>query len=94
MIRILTNQETSLYQINLNNRKYNGMRIRSFPFTRDVIIVRLFREQDSIVPHGDTALRLGDRLIVTGNRLVYQNTLEEYLSEKHTYKEKQQLQSI
>ncbi len=67
VIRILTNQETSLYQINLNNRKYNGMRIRSFPFTGDVIFVRLFREQDSIVPHGDTALRLGDRLIVTGS---------------------------
>lgn len=67
VIRILTNQETSLYQINLNNRKYSGMRIRSFPFTGDVIFVRLFREQDSIVPHGDTALRLGDRLIVTGS---------------------------
>ncbi|MFW5436067.1 cation:proton antiporter [Paenibacillus apiarius] len=67
VIRILSNQETSLYQIDLNNRKYDGMRIRSFPFTGDVIFVRLFRDQDSIVPHGDTTLKLGDRLIMTGS---------------------------
>ncbi|MCY9128023.1 hypothetical protein MOE95_17175, partial [Bacillus spizizenii] len=33
-----------------------------------VIFVRIFRGVDSIVPHGDTRLKLGDRLIVTGSR--------------------------
>ncbi|MGP4076941.1 TrkA C-terminal domain-containing protein, partial [Halobacillus sp. K22] len=28
---------------------------------------RIFRGKDSIVPHGDTELKLGDRLIVTGS---------------------------
>ena len=68
VIRILTNQETMLYQINLNNSKYDNILLRNFPFTGDIIFVRIFRGKDSIVPHGDTDLKLGDRLIVTGSR--------------------------
>ncbi|MCA1031092.1 monovalent cation:proton antiporter family protein [Bacillus timonensis] len=68
VMSILTNQETSLHQINMNNYKYNGILLRNFPFTGDVIFVRIFRGKDSIVPHGDTELKMGDRLIVTGSR--------------------------
>ncbi|PZI17319.1 hypothetical protein C7Q93_13820, partial [Staphylococcus aureus] len=31
-----------------------------------IIFVRIIRNNESIVPHGDTQLRYGDRLIVTG----------------------------
>ncbi len=68
VMRILTNQETTLYQINLNNPKYDNILLRNFPFTGDIIFVRIFRGKDSIVPHGDTDLKLSDRLIVTGSR--------------------------
>lgn len=68
VMKILTNQETMLYQINLSNAKYNNILLRNFPFTGDVIFVRIFRGKDSIVPHGDTDLKVGDRLIVTGSR--------------------------
>jgi len=44
------------------------MTLRRFPFTGDIIFVRIFRGKDSIVPHGDTELQLNDRLIVTGTR--------------------------
>nr|WGD76643.1 monovalent cation:proton antiporter family protein [Bacillus subtilis] len=68
VMKPLTNQESSLYQINMENRKYDGVILREFPLTGDVIFVRIFRGVDSIVPHGDTRLKLGDRLIVTGSR--------------------------
>ncbi|WP_456275844.1 monovalent cation:proton antiporter family protein [Bacillus sp. AK128] len=68
VMNILTNQETALYQINMKNSLYNGIQLRNFPFTGDVIFVRIFRGKDSIVPHGDTELQLEDRLIVTGTR--------------------------
>lgn len=67
VVDILTKQDSALYQINMNNSVYNGMHLREFPFTGDVIMVRIFRGKDSIVPHGDTELRMGDRLIVTGS---------------------------
>jgi monovalent cation:H+ antiporter-2, CPA2 family len=68
VINILTNQDTSLYEIRMQNEQYDGMTLRRFPFTGDVIFVRIFRGKDSIVPHGDTELLLNDRLIVTGSK--------------------------
>ncbi|MBH0228809.1 monovalent cation:proton antiporter family protein [Halobacillus yeomjeoni] len=67
VVDILTKQDSALYQINMNNSVYNGIHLREFPFTGDVIMVRIFRGKDSIVPHGDTELLMGDRLIVTGS---------------------------
>lgn len=68
LVHVLTEQENQLYQINMNNSTFDGIMLRNFPFTGDVIIVRVFRGKDSIVPHGDTELKMGDRLIVTGSR--------------------------
>lgn len=68
VMNILTNQETSLFEIRMQNEQYDGMTLRRFPFTGDVIFVRIFRGKDSIVPHGDTELLLNDRLIVTGSK--------------------------
>jgi monovalent cation:H+ antiporter-2, CPA2 family len=68
VVNILTNQETSLYEIRMQNEQFDGITLRRFPFTGDVIFVRIFRGKDSIVPHGDTELLLNDRLIVTGSK--------------------------
>lgn len=68
VMNILTNQETALYEIRLFNEQFIGMILREFPFTGDIIFVRIFRGHDSIVPHGDTELHLNDRLIVTGTK--------------------------
>ena len=68
VMNILTNQETGLYEIKMLNTHFSGMLLRQFPFTGDVIIVRIFRGKDSIVPHGDTELQMDDGLIVTGSK--------------------------
>ncbi len=68
MLQLLTNEETSLYEIQMLNTVYDGITVRQFPFTGDVIFVRIFRGQDSLVPHGETELKLYDRLIVTGTK--------------------------
>jgi monovalent cation:H+ antiporter-2, CPA2 family len=68
VINILTNQETGLYEIRMLNNQFDGMSLRKFPFTGDIIFVRIFRSKDSIVPHGDTELKMNDRLIVTGSK--------------------------
>lgn len=68
VISILTNQDTALYEIRLLNEQFDGITLRRFPFTGDVIFVRIFRGKDSLVPHGDTELQMYDRLIVTGTK--------------------------
>ncbi|QCJ41784.1 sodium:proton antiporter [Bacillus sp. S3] len=68
LINILTDQEEGLFEIVMLNPHFEGMSLRRFPFTGDIIFVRIFREKDSIVPHGDTELQMHDRLIVTGSK--------------------------
>ncbi|MEB2357271.1 monovalent cation:proton antiporter family protein [Bacillus pumilus] len=67
-IRLLTNEDTSLYQIQMNNQRFHNVMLREFPFTGDLVFVRIFRGVDSLVPHGDTTLRSGDRVLVSGSR--------------------------
>lgn len=66
MLNLLSNVETALYEIQMLNYKYENIQLRNFPFGGDIIFVRIIRNNESIVPHGDTQLRYGDRLIVTG----------------------------
>ncbi|MBY0991771.1 monovalent cation:proton antiporter family protein [Staphylococcus aureus] len=66
MLNLLSNVETSLYEIQMLSYKYENIQLRNFPFGGDIIFVRIIRNNESIVPHGDTQLRYGDRLIVTG----------------------------
>ena len=66
MLNLLSNVETSLYEIQMLNYKYENIQLRNFPFGGDIIFVRIILNNESIVPHGDTQLRYGDRLIVTG----------------------------
>lgn len=65
---VVTNQDTSLFEIKMLNNEFEGMTVREFPFTGDVIFVRILRGGESIIPHGDTELHLNDRLIVTGSK--------------------------
>jgi CPA2 family monovalent cation:H+ antiporter-2 len=76
--RMFMNKDATLHEITMNNSKYEGILLRRFPFMGDCIIVRIFRENESIVPHGDTKLQKGDRLIVTGSG-EYVNELRELL---------------
>lgn len=63
---IFSTKEEGLFEVVLSNSAYDGMTLRDLPFLGDSIIVRIFRNDESIIPHGDTDIKLGDRLIVTG----------------------------
>ncbi|MDC3412282.1 monovalent cation:proton antiporter family protein [Aquibacillus sp. 3ASR75-11] len=64
---IFATTEEGLHEVALGNSTFHNVKLRDFPFLGDSIIVRIFRESESIVPHGDTELKIGDRLIVTGS---------------------------
>ncbi|MCG6182309.1 monovalent cation:proton antiporter family protein [Anoxybacillus sp. LAT_38] len=73
VVHMLTQRDIALHEIEMNNLAYHGVLLRQFPFLGDCIIVRIFRGHESIVPHGDTEMRIGDRMIITGS--------EEYVKE-------------
>jgi CPA2 family monovalent cation:H+ antiporter-2 len=78
ILNMLSGQDASLAQINMTNKTYDGVALRDFPFTGDLVFVRIFRGSDSIVPHGDTILKTNDRLIVSGSQ-TYTNDLRRQL---------------
>ncbi|MGV3467348.1 MAG: monovalent cation:proton antiporter family protein [Heyndrickxia sp.] len=67
-VDLLMAEESGLDEVVMRNSHYAGIPLRRFPFLGDTIIVRIFRNGESIVPHGDTELQCGDRLVVTGSR--------------------------
>lgn len=67
IVDMLTDSNVALHEIEMNHSAYHGVLLRQFPFLGDCIIVRIFRGNESLIPHGDTELRMGDRLIVTGS---------------------------
>jgi CPA2 family monovalent cation:H+ antiporter-2 len=79
VVDILTKEESGLYEVEMHNPEFIGVDLRRFPHLGDTIIVRIFRDNNSIVPHGDTELEMDDRLIVTGSK-VYVDKLEELLN--------------
>ncbi|HCX9741502.1 TPA: monovalent cation:proton antiporter family protein, partial [Staphylococcus aureus] len=50
MLNLLSNVETSLYEIQMLNYKYENIQLRNFPFGGDIIFVRIIRNNESIVP--------------------------------------------
>lgn len=68
IMNLFTKEENGLFEVRMKNPDFNNMTLRQFPFLGDTIIVRIFRGNESIVPHGDTEMMMGDRLIVTGSK--------------------------
>lgn len=79
VVDILTTEENGLFELEMQNQEFNGTPLRKFPYLGDTIIVRIFRDNNSIIPHGDTELQTGDQLIVTGT-LSYVDNMREMLS--------------
>ncbi|MCD7034993.1 monovalent cation:proton antiporter family protein [Metabacillus sp. GX 13764] len=78
VMEVLTNDESALYEVEMKTPKYHKMMLRHFPFTGDLIFIRIFRGKDSLIPHGDTELLAGDRLLVSGTKQ-YVNELRKEL---------------
>lgn len=80
---LLTKTEFRLNEITVTNAKYVDMVISQLPEVTQVIISRIFREHEPIIPHGTTRLELGDHLILSGSNesVEYLRTLLEINNE-------------
>lgn len=67
LVRFISQTDENLREIEMKREKYDGLRLRQLPFLGDVLIFSIYRGQESILPHGDTMLKKGDRLLVSGN---------------------------
>ncbi|WP_019533325.1 monovalent cation:proton antiporter family protein [Paenibacillus ginsengihumi] len=64
---MLMTQDDSLQEITVQNPKYNNVQLKELPFLGDALILRIYRGESFIVPHGATQLLAQDRLLVSGS---------------------------
>lgn len=60
-------EEKGLNQILFKNPKYHLTPLSALSFFGDAIVVRIIRSHETVIPHGNTSLQIGDHLIVTGS---------------------------
>lgn len=65
-VNLLTNDDDSVQEIMVNNPDYHEMMLRDLPELKDTLIMRIFRGDSFLVPHGFTQIKQGDRLLVSG----------------------------
>ncbi|OYD08165.1 cation:proton antiporter domain-containing protein [Paludifilum halophilum] len=63
LLRLVTTHE-HLHEISVNNEQYHCTRIQDLARLGDPLVLRIIRGKEVIVPHGETVLHVGDRLIV------------------------------
>lgn len=76
-VQLLTHKGDAIQEFTVKNRRYNGLLLRQLPFLGDALILRIYRGEDSVIPHGDTRINVGDRLLVTGSPEHIQQMREE-----------------
>ncbi|MCC2687089.1 MAG: hypothetical protein K0R75_3988, partial [Paenibacillaceae bacterium] len=64
---MLMAQDDSLKEIKVQNPKYSNIPLRELPFLGDTLILRIYRGDSIIIPHGTTQLLNRDRLLVSGS---------------------------
>ncbi len=67
LMRLISEQEGHIKEIRLRNRAYDGVLLRTLTFLGNALILQIIREDDIIIPHGDTKLMHGDKLLVNAD---------------------------
>ncbi len=65
-VRLIVDEGESLHEVLIGNPRYDDESLRKLPFLGDALIMRIYRGESFLIPHGNTQLRLGDRLLVSG----------------------------
>lgn len=67
LMRLIAEQEGHIKEIKIRNRKYEGMALRHLPLLGNILILQIIRDNEVIIPHGDTKLMFGDKILINGD---------------------------
>lgn len=66
-LRLITQQDDSIQEIVIHNPRYEHMLLRNLPYLGQTLVLRIYRGESFIIPHGSTSIQLGDRFLVSGD---------------------------
>lgn len=66
-----------MQEVHIENDKLHGKQIKDLSFLGDALVIRIFRRNDTIVPHGETQIRIGDILLISADRQLIKSIRKE-----------------
>jgi len=63
----------SVEEILITNTKIDGIQLKQVPFHTDAVLIMIKRENNFLIPHGDTYFRTGDILLVFGTQTAFED---------------------
>ncbi|MBO8164402.1 MAG: monovalent cation:proton antiporter family protein [Brevibacillus sp.] len=61
-------KDHSMYEVTVGNDRLHNTLIRDLSFLGDALVIRIFRGNDLLIPHGHTQIKLGDTLLISGEK--------------------------
>lgn len=59
-------EDAPLHEVSVERLEYPSVLLRRLPLPRGLLILRIYRGDSFLIPHGNTEIRRGDRLLVSG----------------------------
>jgi len=66
-LRLISETEETIHEVAVNNLKMHTLLLRELPQLEQLLILRIYRGESFLIPHGNTEIRRGDRLLVSGD---------------------------
>ncbi|WP_430790632.1 cation:proton antiporter [Virgibacillus flavescens] len=66
LVRLITNHNKTIKEIVVNSSTYNQQPITNLSFLGESLILHIYRHGKVVIPHGNTNLEYGDRLLISG----------------------------
>ncbi len=65
-LHLITRNDESIQEVRMNNPAYHETVLRQLPLLGHILILRIYRGESFIIPHGNTPVQLGDLLLASG----------------------------
>jgi len=66
VVDFIADETGALAEIRVENPRWDGVLLRHLPDLKGLLILRIYRGESFLIPHGNTEILLGDRLLVSG----------------------------
>jgi len=66
-VKLITTHDDTIREVVVRNPSYHNVMLREMPSIGPVLVLRVYRGNSFIIPHGSTEILLGDRLLVSGD---------------------------
>jgi CPA2 family monovalent cation:H+ antiporter-2 len=66
-VKLITHHDDSIQEVQMNNPSYHNTYLKDMPFIGEALVMRIYRGESFVIPHGSTQIQLNDRLLVSGD---------------------------